>query len=177
MDILRKKTKPVTKIDPDFIILIQDMFYTMEKASGVGIAAPQINVDKAVAVVDISMLDDYKDFKPLTLINPEIISSSGSSVEEEGCLSIPEVKGEVERPDKIKLKYNDFDLNEIITELKGFPARVVQHEIDHLNGILFIDHLPKEKLKEIKKELNLIRKGKIETDYDLHIHSKNSVKL
>ncbi|HQY21561.1 MAG TPA: peptide deformylase [Ignavibacteria bacterium] len=172
MEILRKKTTPVKKIDAEFIKLIQDMFYTMDKATGVGLAAPQINVNKSVAVVDISYLDDYKDFKPMTLINPEIISGSGSTVEEEGCLSIPNVKAEVKRFEKIILKYMDYDLNEIQTEMKGFPARVVQHEIDHLNGILFIDHLSKEKLKELKKDLTLVRKGKMDIDYDILVNGK-----
>ena len=168
MEILRTKSGPVEKIDVKFIDLIQNMFYTMEKASGVGLAAPQINLSKAVAVIDVSYLDEYQDFKPMTLINPEIISSSGSSTEEEGCLSIPFIKAEVERAEKITLKYFDFNLKEVTVDLEGFPARVAQHEIDHLNGILFIDHIPKEKLKELKKELALIKKGKVETEYLLY---------
>ncbi|HAY33791.1 MAG TPA: peptide deformylase [Bacteroidetes bacterium] len=172
MDILRMKSKPVEKIDVKFIDLIQNMFYTMEKASGVGLAAPQINLSKSVAVIDVSYLEEYQDLKPMTLINPEIISSSGSSFEEEGCLSIPFIKAEVERAEKITLKYFDFDLKEVTVDLEGFPARVAQHEIDHLNGILFIDRLPKEKLKEFKKELSLIKKGKVEAEYLLFKNSK-----
>lgn len=174
MDILRKKTKPVTKIDVKLIDLIQNMFYTMDKSSGIGLAAPQINLGISVAVIDISGIEEHKNEKPLILINPVIKESHGEVTLEEGCLSIPELQGKVTRPSEVFLKYNDFDMNEIEVELKGFMARVAQHEIDHLNGKLFIDYLDRDQKKEIKKQLSEIRKGNIKTDYKLHIHSKNS---
>lgn len=171
MDILRKKTKPVTKIDSKFIDLVQNMFYTMDRASGIGIAAPQINLGISLAVIDISPMEEYKNEKPLILINPVISDSHGEDIQEEGCLSIPDVRGNVKRAKEVYLKYNDFDMNEISIELKGFIARVAQHEIDHLNGKLFIDYVTPEQKKEIKKQLSDIKNGRIETDYKLHIHS------
>lgn len=172
MEILRKKTVPVTKTDSRLIHLVENMFYTMDHASGVGIAAPQVNSNLAVTVIDISTIDEHKKEKPLVLLNPELLDSHGSIELEEGCLSIPDIRGMVTRPEKILLKYNDFDLNEIEIEISGFLSRVVQHEIDHLNGKLFIDYFSDEKKKEIRKELNKIRKGKITTDYPLLIHTE-----
>lgn len=173
MDILRKKTVPVTKADSKLIHLVENMFYTMDHASGVGIAAPQVNSNLSVTVVDISTIEEHKKEKPLVLINPEILESDGKIELEEGCLSIPDIRGMVTRPEKIFLKYMDFGLKEIKIELSGFLSRVVQHEVDHLNGKLFIDYFSDEKKKEIRKELNRIRKGKITTDYPLLIHSDN----
>lgn len=170
MNILRKKTKPVKDIDDSFIRLVRDMYYTMDKAAGIGLAAPQINLDVSVAVVDISVMENYKDEKPLALINPLVIDSYGKIAMEEGCLSIPDIRAEVERPEQVHVRYHDFDMNEVNLELSGLLARVVQHEIDHLNGKLYIDYLSDDKKKEIKKELDLIKKGKVETDYPLLFH-------
>ncbi len=171
MEILRKKTTPVTKVDAKFINTVQDMFYSMDRASGIGLAAPQVNIGLSVAIVDISGIEEHKKEKPLVLINPEIIDSHGEVVIEEGCLSIPDIRGEISRPEKIFLKYYDFDLKEINVEIKGFMSRVVQHEIDHLNGRLFVDYLSEKKIKEIKKQLMVIKKGKVETDYPLIINN------
>lgn len=173
MEILRKKTKPVTKVDAKLIHLVENMFYTMDRASGIGLASPQVNLDISVAIVDISSIEEYKKEKPLVLINPEILESHGEMELEEGCLSIPDIRADVIRPREIFLKYYDFDLNEVRAELKGFISRVAQHEIDHLNGKLFIDYLSADKKKEIKKELSKIRKGNIDTEYPLFIHTKN----
>jgi len=173
MEILRKKTKPVTKVDAKLITLVENMFYTMDRASGIGLASPQVNLDLSLAIVDISVLDEHKKEKPLVLINPEILDSHGDIEIEEGCLSIPDVRALVSRPKKIYLKYFDFDLNEVKTEVSGFFSRVIQHEIDHLNGILFVDHLSEDNKKVVKKQLAKIRKGKIETDYPLYIHIKD----
>lgn len=172
MEILRKKTKQVTKIDAKFINLVQDMFYSMDKSSGIGLAAPQVNLGISLAVIDISGIEEHKKEKPLVLINPEILDTNGDITIEEGCLSIPDIREEVSRPNEILLKYSDFELKEVEIEIKGFLARVVQHEIDHLNGKLFIDYLSDKKKKEIKKHLSLIKKGKIETEYPLHIHTE-----
>lgn len=167
MDILRKETKPVENIDTKIIELVDNMFYTMINANGIGLAAPQVNSDLAVCIVDISMIEEYKDIKPLILINPVILDSHGEIVKEEGCLSIPEVRAEIKRPDKIFVKFNDFNQNEVKMEISGYQARVVQHEIDHLHGKLFIDYLSKEELKEYKSQLRKIQKHKIATDYPL----------
>ncbi len=166
-EVLRKKTKKVTKIDDKFIELVGSMFNTMHKASGIGLAAPQIGSDMALTVIDISRTEEKKKIKtePLTLINPVIKDFHGEITLEEGCLSIPYVRGDVTRPETIYVEYQDLDLNKHYIELKGFIARVAQHEIDHLNGILFIDHLNKDEKELLKPELDLIRKGEIETDY------------
>lgn len=164
---LRKKTKKVTKIDDKFIMLVGSMFNTMHKALGVGLAAPQIGSELALTVIDISRLEDKKKIRtePITLINPVIKDYHGEITLEEGCLSIPYVRGEITRPETIYIEYQDLDLNKHQIELKGFIARVAQHEIDHLNGVLFIDHLNKFEKKKIKPELDMIRKGEIETEY------------
>lgn len=164
---LRKKTKKVTKIDDKFIVLVGSMFNTMHKASGVGLAAPQIGSELALTVIDISRLEDKKKIRtePITLINPVIKDYHGEITLEEGCLSIPYVRGDVNRPETVYIEYQDLDLNKHYIELKGFIARVAQHEIDHLNGILFIDHLNKYDKKKLKPELDMIRKGEIETEY------------
>jgi peptide deformylase len=171
MEILRKKTSPVEKTDAKLVTLIENMFYTMDNSYGIGLAAPQVNKSISVAVIDISGLEEHKKVKPMVLINPEILETHGEIILEEGCLSIPDIRAEVSRPSEIYLKYSDFDLNEIKVELKGFIARVTLHEIDHLNGKLFIDYISDEKKKEIKKLLAKIKKGKIFSDYPLHIHS------
>lgn len=166
-EVLRKKTKKVTKIDDKFIELVGSMFNTMHKASGIGLAAPQIGSDLALTVIDVSKAEEKKKIKtePITLINPLIRDYHGEITLEEGCLSIPYVRGEVTRPETIYIEYQDLDLNKHYIELRGFIARVAQHEIDHLNGVLFIDHLDKDERKILKPELDLIRKGEIETDY------------
>ena len=166
-EVLRKKTKKVTKIDDKFIELVGSMFNTMHRATGIGLAAPQIGSELAVTVIDISRTEDKKKIKtePITLINPVIKDHHGEITLEEGCLSIPYVRADVTRPETIYVEYQDLDLNKHYVELKGFIARVAQHEIDHLNGILFIDHLKKDEKKLLKPELDLIKKGEIETDY------------
>lgn len=177
-DVLRKKTKKVTKIDDKFIELVGSMFNTMHKASGIGLAAPQIGIEQAVTVIDISRTEEKKKIKtePITLINPVIKDFQGEITMEEGCLSIPYLRGEVTRPEKVFVEYQDLDLNKHYIELKGFIARVAQHEIDHLNGILFIDLMDKEEKKKLKPGLDLIKKGEIEADYLLaEIPVKSSI--
>ncbi len=166
-DILRKKTRRVTKIDDKFIELVQNMFHTMRKANGVGLAAPQVGLDYSLTVIDVSAVEGEEEKKPLILINPQIIDSHNEIVLEEGCLSIPTVRWEVERPETVYIEYQDLDLNKKNIELNGFMGRVSQHEIDHLNGVLFIDHLEKETRKGLKQQLDLIKKGGVQTSYIL----------
>lgn len=166
-DILRKKTKRITKADDDLVELVQDMFYTMHKANGIGLAAPQIGLDIALTVIDISKVEGEEKQKPLVLLNPKFTDFHGTCVMEEGCLSLPTVRAEVERPEKILLTYRDLDLNEKSVELDGLMSRVVQHEIDHLNGVLFIDHLSKAQKKLFKERLGEIRRGEITVSYAL----------
>jgi peptide deformylase len=168
-DILRKKTRKVTRIDDKIIELIRNMFFTMHKAHGIGLAAPQVGIDIAITVIDINKAEEDKKIKhlPLTLINPVVKETHGEVVMEEGCLSIPYIRSEVTRPETVYIEYQDIDLNKQHIELKELIGRVAQHEIDHLNGILFTDHLQKDEKKKIKDELDRIKKGDIETDYIL----------
>jgi len=153
---LRKKCAKVT----DFLklpILVDDMFETMYEEEGIGLAANQVGVDLNLMVIDVSHTDETDDIH--TFVNGEITESWGDSVYEEGCLSIPEVRLEVKRPEFIKFKYQTIDGNEKEEEFTGLLGRAIQHEIDHLNGILIIDRVSpivrmqvKKQLKEIEKE-------------------------
>ena len=131
-DVLRKKCKPVKKIDKRLQELIDDMMETMYDANGVGLAAPQVGILKRVVVIDIGE-------GPMVLINPEIISQSGEQVEVEGCLSIPGIWGEVKRPAQIIVEALDREGKSQKIEGAGMLARVLSHETDHLDGILFED--------------------------------------
>lgn len=136
-DILRKKCRKVETIDDKIKTLMDDMLETMYYEEGVGLAAPQIGILKRIVVIDV---DDGNIYK---MINPEIISSSGEEVMEEGCLSVPDNRGDVVRPSKVKARYTDEngELKEI--EAEGLLARCICHELDHLDGILFVDRMEK----------------------------------
>jgi peptide deformylase len=164
-DVLRKKTKRLSKVDDKIVELVSDMFYTMGEANGIGLAAPQVGIDLALTVIDLTRVEGEEDTKPLTLINPKVVDSHGKIIIEEGCLSIPQIRAEVERPEKVFIEYMDLDLNPKTIELDGLLSRVSQHEIDHLNGVLFIDHLSKEVKSDFREQLNLIKKGGIQTSY------------
>lgn len=135
--VLRIKAKKIDEVTKKTNNLIDNMFDTMYAEDGVGLAAPQIGISKRIAVVDIR--EDNK----IVLINPEIIEEEGKAVMEEGCLSIPGETGDVIRAEKIKVKTLDRDGNEIEFKAEGLKARAIQHEIDHLDGILFIDKVVK----------------------------------
>ncbi len=136
---LSTKAAPVSRMDDDVRKLIDDMFETMYAASGVGLAAPQVGVGRRVIVVDVSPVE--KDVPPMALVNPEILSRRGMTEASEGCLSVPGVEGLVARPESVTVK----GLNELGDPVKfeagGLLARALQHEIDHLDGVLFIDRL------------------------------------
>ena len=148
---LRLVSEPVKRIDDGIRKLADDMFDTMYKAPGIGLAAIQIGVAKRVIILDLSKKED--DHKPLVFINPEVTwASEEKSKYEEGCLSIPDYYEEVERPAKVKVKYLDLDGKAHETEAKGLLATCLQHEIDHINGVLFIDHLSRLKRSLIIKK-------------------------
>jgi peptide deformylase len=169
--ILRKKVSKVNKVDSETIELIKNMFDTMHNANGIGLAANQVGADKAIFVVNISMVEDYEDTKPMVLINPKITEYSEEKVMiEEGCLSIPEQRGEVYRPKAIKISFQDADLKEHTVEADKLLARVMQHEYDHLRGILFTDLVDDQTKKMLKKPLEKIKKRKIEIDYPVSDH-------
>lgn len=166
--ILRKKSEKIHEVDADFVNLIKDMFETMRNASGIGLAANQVNVDKSLFIVDLSPVKGYEKFKPMIFINPKIVSySKDNNIIEEGCLSLPNLRIEVERPERIKIQYQDIDLKKQTLEADDFLARVIQHEYDHTQGVLFIDKITEDELEEVKEELKLIKDRKAEVDYPI----------
>ena len=150
--ILRKKCEPLEKVDAETKKLMDDMLETMYAAPGIGLAAVQVGILKRLVVIDISKTEEKK--QPIFLINPQIIrQSKKTSVYEEGCLSLPGQFAEIERPAECTLKYIDYNGKEKELKADGLLATCVQHEVDHLNGILFIDYLSKLKKDMIIKKL------------------------
>ena len=148
---LRLKSEPIKRIDATIRKLVNDLFETMYEAPGIGLAAIQVGVPRRVVTMDLSKKED--DHKPQTFINPEVIwKSAETSKYEEGCLSIPEFYEEVERPAQVKVKYLDIDGNAQEIEASGLLATCLQHEIDHINGVLFIDYISKLKRDRIVKK-------------------------
>lgn len=135
--ILRKKSREITEINDRIKILLDDMVETMKEADGVGLAAPQVGVLRRAVVIDVGE-------GPIKMINPEIIEIKGEIVDIEGCLSIPGRPGKVARPEWVKVKYLDIDGNEKTLEGTGLLARAICHEVDHLDGILYIDKMIEE---------------------------------
>ena len=141
---LRKRAKPVERVDAELRRLMDDMLATMYEAPGIGLAAPQIGVSRRLIVMDPAKDDAPKT--PLVMVNPEILDRSEElRLHDEGCLSIPDFTAEIERPAKIRVAYIDREGKPQETELEGIWSTLVQHEVDHLNGILFIDYLSRLK--------------------------------
>jgi peptide deformylase len=148
---LRSVSKPIAKISDEIRTLVADMFDTMYEAPGIGLAAIQVGVPSRVVVMDLSKRE--AEAEPRVFINPEISwSSEEKSLYEEGCLSIPDIHEDVERPARVKVKYLDLDGTPQETEAEGLFAICIQHEVDHLNGVLFIDHISKLKRERIIKK-------------------------
>jgi peptide deformylase len=148
---LRLKSKPVSRINGDIRKLVEDMFETMYQAPGIGLAAIQVGVPLRIVVMDLSKKEN--EAEPRVFVNPEIVSSSEEkSTYEEGCLSIPEVHEDVERPARVKVKYLDLDGKAHEEDADDLFATCIQHEVDHLNGVLFIDHISKLKRDRIIKK-------------------------
>ena len=157
-EILRKKSLPVDSVDKDLQILMDDMLETMYAAPGIGLAAIQVGIPKRVIVLDIEQKEGNK--KPLFFVNPEIIQKSKNlSTYEEGCLSVPGQFAEIDRPDKCHLKYLDYYGEKKEINAEGMLATCIQHEMDHLEGILFIDYLSKLKKTMIIKKLSKQKKA------------------
>ena len=158
--ILRKKSEPLQQVNNETQKLLDDMLKTMYAAPGIGLAAVQIGILKRIIVIDVSKKEEKKN--PIFLINPEITyKSKETSIYEEGCLSLPGHFAEIERPAKCKINYIDYHGKKAELQAEGLLSTCVQHEIDHLNGILFIDYLSKlkkdmiiKKLKKQKKDLD-----------------------
>ncbi|WP_033070112.1 peptide deformylase [Thalassospira australica] len=156
---LKKECAPVEKVDDEIKTLLDDMLETMYAAPGIGLAAPQIGVMKRVVVMDVS--DDKDKPEPLKLINPEIIwESEETSVYQEGCLSIPEQYADVERPAEVGMRYMDENGETHEIEADGLLATCIQHEIDHLDGVLFTDYLSALKRNMIIKKVQKLQKTK-----------------
>ena len=157
-EILRKKSLPVDSVDKDLQILMDDMLETMYAAPGIGLAAIQVGIPKRVIVLDIEQKEGNK--KPLFFVNPEIIQKSKNlSTYEEGCLSVPGQFAEIDRPDKCHIKYLDYYGEKKEINAEGMLATCIQHEMDHLEGILFIDYLSKLKKTMIIKKLSKQKKA------------------
>ena len=174
--VLRKIAQPIEK---DSLVnlsdMVENMFETMYASSGVGLAAPQAGFSVRVFVVDGTILNEGEDveepdptligFKKV-FVNPQMIWQKGGTwAFEEGCLSIPGIRADVHRPEKIRIKYFDAEWNEYTEEFEGMAARIIQHEYDHLEGKLFTDYLPLLKKQLLRKKLADITKGRVDVDY------------
>ena len=167
--VLKQVANDIDAEYPNLKQLIEDMENTMEKASGVGLAAPQIGLSIRLFIIDSTlMMDEGEEDKGIreVFINAEMIEETGTEwAFEEGCLSIPDIREDVYRKDTITIKYLDKDFKEHTKTFDGMTARVIQHEYDHIEGILFIDHLKPLKKKLLNKRLRRISEGKIDVKY------------
>ncbi|MDA0379450.1 MAG: peptide deformylase [Bacteroidetes bacterium] len=172
-DELRVETSDVKEDSAELQKLIDDMIETMHAAKGIGLAAPQVGRLERLFVVDVSpMEEDFEESgvpmpdQPMVFINADIVAESEEDSEfEEGCLSIPDVHEVVERPEALRIRYLDREFNQREEEYDGILARVIQHEYDHVDGVLFIDHLTAFKRRLLKRRLQDIREGRADASY------------
>ena len=172
--VLRKKAEPITKDFQDLKGFIQNMFDTMYNSDGVGLAAPQVGQAVRIFVID-SDIDDEDEVPGIkkAFINPEIVEKSGDEwLMNEGCLSLPEIREDVLRPETVKIKYLDEEFNEHIETYSGFTSRVIQHEYDHLEGVMFVDYLNPLRKRILKSKLSAISKGKVIPKYRIKVPGK-----
>jgi peptide deformylase len=165
--VLKKEAKNISKDELDLAKLVEDMFDTMNNAGGIGLAAPQIGKSIRVFITDASPLEEEatKDFKKV-FVNPTILEEFGEEWSyNEGCLSIPGIRGEVVRPSKLKIHYFDENWNEYTEEYDGMPARIIQHEYDHIEGVLFVDYFSSLKKQLLRGKLSNVSKGDVEVTY------------
>lgn len=175
--LLRKKAQPVDKNYEGLAEVIENMWETMYNSEGVGLAAPQVGLSVRIFIVDATTGADeepeLKDFKKV-FINPEIISKSGEEwIMNEGCLSLPEIREDVKRPDEVRIKYFDANFEPQEEVFKGYAGRIVQHEYDHLEGILFVDYLSPLRKRLLKSKLMGIATGKVQPHYRIKIPVKS----
>ena len=174
-DKLREETEPVDSNSDELQELIDDMIDTMYAASGIGLAAPQVGRTERLFVIDVTpMADDLNGSgdeipeQPMVFINPEIVAESDAVCDfEEGCLSIPDVVETVTRPESITIRYRNRDFEEQEIDIGNMLARVIQHEFDHLFGVLFVDHLGSFRKRMVRRSLKKIAEGDIEAGYPL----------
>jgi len=172
-DILRQETEDVEADSPELQQLIDDMIETMHAAKGIGLAAPQVGRSERLFIVDVSpMEEDFEEAgislpeQPMVFLNADVIGESDEDEEfEEGCLSIPDIHEVVVRPESLTLRYLDRNFNEHEETFEGMLARVIQHEYDHVDGVLFIDHLTAFKRRLLKRRLQDIQEGRTEAEY------------
>jgi peptide deformylase len=174
--VLKKRAVEIGPDYPDLDMFIQSMFETMYESAGVGLAAPQVNYSIRLFIVDGAPFADedpgLKEFKHV-FINPVMLDESGELWKfNEGCLSIPGIRDDVNRHSNVFLKYHDENFTEKTGTFSGIAARIIQHEYDHLEGILFTDRLSPLKKKLIRGKLNDISKGKVDVDYKMKFFSK-----
>lgn len=172
--ILKQKATPVTDMNDEIQKFIDDMFETMYNADGIGIAANQVGSSHAITIMDLSVIEDdeeMKDMKPMVLINPVIDFYSEETAEyEEGCLSLPTLRDNVVRPAAIQVRFYDRDMKEQALEADGMLARVMQHEIDHLNGIYFFELLSPVRRALAHPRLKRIQRGSVATEYPIELN-------
>ena len=177
-DILKKKAKVIDGIDTSTIKLMVDLAQTMRKAIGIGLAATQVGDMRQMLVVDQTAIERAardeeeeedaplpSEVKTLVMINPVVVDEEGTISLEEGCLSIPELRAEVDRAERIRVKFRDGNFDEKELTAEGFLGRVILHEIDHLNGILFVDRIGRTRKTFLNSELKRIKKGEVDTSY------------
>jgi peptide deformylase len=182
-DKLREETEPVDNNSEELQELIDDMIETMYAASGIGLAAPQVGRTERLFVIDVTpMADDLNGGgdeipeQPMVFINPEIVAESDTVCDfEEGCLSIPDVVETVTRPESIRIRYLDRDFEEQQIDVGNMIARAIQHEFDHLFGVLFVDHLGSFRKRMVRRSLKRIAEGDVEADYPLVTASGDKV--
>ena len=169
--VLKKVGQEIKMPKEQLTQLIDDMFETMYNANGVGLAAPQIGKSLRLFVVDASPMEEDLDLKK-AFINPVIEEEWGEEWGyEEGCLSIPQVRGDVFRPENLRISYEDIEGNKITEEYSGLAARVIQHEYDHVEGVLFTEYLTGLKKRMLKSKLVKISKGSVQTSYRMRFPS------
>ena len=156
--VLRVRCPPVESFDDELRRLADDMVETMHAAPGIGLAAPQVGVEQRLAVVDVSVGEDEGSLK--VLVNPEIVDQRGRDVDSEGCLSIPGITEKVPRPVAVRIAARDLDGEPVEIEVEELEARAICHEIDHLNGVLFIDHLRGLRKDRVRRQLKKLGMGK-----------------
>jgi len=160
-DVLRQRCPPVERFDDDLRRLVDDMVETMHAAPGVGLAAPQVGVVQRVMVVDLSVGEDAEQIH--VFVNPEIVEEDGSVVDFEGCLSIPGVNEKVRRPERVRVRARSVDGEELEMGAEDWLARAICHEIDHLDGVLFVDHLRGLRREKARRQLKkLIQEQAVE---------------
>jgi peptide deformylase len=169
--VLRKVSEDVPGDYPNLKSFINDMWETMYKSDGVGLAAPQVGRNIRIFVIDGTAMDDddpsMHDFKK-AFVNPRILEREGEPwVFNEGCLSLPNIREDISRPERITIEYYDEDFNFHREEFSGLKARIIQHEYDHLEGILLVDHISAIKRKLLAGKLNAISKGKVDVSYKI----------